>query len=70
MIDLGTAEDNPYTLAISRDRDGTTIMITGDGVLTLADTDVRACHGQIVLCGTTLHRFAMQANDEGNVCRG
>ena len=62
--DSSTTEvtDDPYTLEISRDRDGTTIKITDPA---LADPKF-ALHMDLG-GGTTMHRRAMEADSDGNV---
>ena len=57
--------DDPYTLEISRDNDGTTIKITDLGMM--GDDDPKFEQARDLGDGTTMHVRAMKADDDGNV---
>ena len=57
--------DDPYTMEISRDRDGTTIKITDHGMI--GDDDPQFALAMDLGGGTTMHVREMEANDDGEV---
>ncbi|MYA28679.1 MAG: hypothetical protein F4090_02175 [Nitrospira sp. SB0672_bin_25] len=59
------ASDDPYTLAISRDRDGTEVKITDDSMA--GDDDPKFMQAMDLGGGTTMHVRKMKADEDGDV---
>lgn len=57
--------DDPYSLSITRDRDGTEIKITDHGMT--GDDDPKFTQAMDLGGGRTMHTRMMEADDEGNV---